>query len=66
MWVRQLRDLIGQYRQALLIAAGVMAIAWPLSRHLNNGDEASRALVRVYDNTPHFEWRLVEKPHPTR
>lgn len=66
MRVRQLRDLIGPYRQALLIAAAVVAVAWPLARHINSNAEASRALIRVYDTAPHFEWRLVEKPHPTR
>lgn len=64
--VRQMRELIGQYRMPLLAAAVVIAIAWPLSRHINSSAEAARAIDQVYDASPRFEWRLVEKAHPTR
>lgn len=64
--LRQIRSLASQYRLALLIAAAVVAFASLFIGHINSNDEAARALGRVYDGTPHFEWRLKDATHPSR
>ena len=63
---RHIVGLVEAYRAPLLFVAVVMAVGTMMAAHLNSTEEATRALRRVYDSSPHVEVVVVPSTRPTR
>jgi hypothetical protein len=58
--------MLAAYREPLFLIAFIASLEFVIGPHLNSPEQAIDAMHKVYNSSPHYEWRLVEPHRPTK
>ena len=65
-FIQRIVQVAEAYWKPLVLLGVAAAIGSATAMRMNSAEDATQALSRVYDSSPHYEYRLVPSSRPTK